>query len=70
MTSRPVGQERHCSLVVDLHPGHVKNLTGTVTMPHEGICVPQRLSSLRNIYAKGGGSSFVLEDENFLPEGG
>ena len=22
MTSRPVGQEGHCFLVVDLHPGH------------------------------------------------
>ena len=31
MTSRPVGQEGHCFLVVDLHPGHVKSLTGMVT---------------------------------------
>ena len=28
MTSRLVGQEGHCFLVVDLHPGHVKSLTG------------------------------------------
>ena len=31
MTSRPAGQEGHCFLVVDLHPGHVKSLTGMVT---------------------------------------
>ena len=31
MTSRPVGQEGHCFLVVALHPGHVKSLTGMVT---------------------------------------
>ena len=31
MTSRPVDQEGHCFLVVDLHPGHVKSLTGMVT---------------------------------------
>ena len=28
MISRPVGQERYCFLVVDLHPGQVKSLTG------------------------------------------
>ena len=31
MISRPVGQEGHCFLVVALHPGHVKSLTGMVT---------------------------------------
>ena len=31
MTFRPVGQEGHCFLVVALHPGHVKSLTGMVT---------------------------------------
>ena len=25
MTSRPVGQEGHCFVFVDLHPGHVKS---------------------------------------------
>ena len=29
MTSRPVCQEGHCFLVVNLHPGHVKSLTGS-----------------------------------------
>ena len=45
MISRPIGQEGHCFLVVDLHPGHVKSLTGMVTEPHEWICVLQRLNS-------------------------
>ena len=31
MTSRPVGQEGHCLLVIDLHPGQVKDLTRAVT---------------------------------------
>ena len=50
--SRPVDQEGHCFLIVDLHPGHVKSLTGIVTWPHEWIFVPQRLNSSRNIYTK------------------
>ena len=30
MTSRPVGQEGHYFLVIDRHPGHVKDLTRVV----------------------------------------
>ena len=32
MTSRPVGQEGHCFLAIDLHPGHVKGVTRVVTL--------------------------------------
>ena len=52
MTSRPVGQEEDCLLVVDLHPGNVKDLTRVVTQAYE-CYVPQRLNSLRYIYVKG-----------------
>ena len=35
MTSRPVGQEGHCFFVIDLHPGHVQDLTSVVTQTLE-----------------------------------
>ena len=37
MTSRSVGQEGHFFLVIDLHPGHVKDLTSVVTLTLEWL---------------------------------
>ena len=42
MTSRPVGQEGHCFLVVALHPGHVKEFDWNDDVATRVDCVPQR----------------------------
>ena len=54
MTSRPAGQEGHCFLIVDLHPGHVKSLTGIGDVATRvDMRIPQKFNSLSNIYPKG-----------------
>ena len=52
MTSRPVGQDGHCFLVVALQwPRKEFDWNGDVATRVD--CVPQRLNFLRNIYPKG-----------------
>ena len=53
MTSRPVGQEGHCFLVVCSSPWPRKEFDWNGDVATRVECVPQRLNSLRNIYAKG-----------------
>ena len=53
MTSRPVGQEGHCFLVVYSSPWPRKEFDLNGDIATRVDCVLQRLNSLRNIYPKG-----------------
>ena len=52
-TSRPVGQEGHCFLVICSSPWPRKEFDWNGDVATRVDCVPQRLNSLGNIYAKG-----------------
>ena len=53
MTSRPVGQEEHCFLVVCSSPRPPKEFDWNGDVATRVDRVPQRLNSLKNTYPKG-----------------
>ena len=73
MIFRPVGQEGHCFLVADRHPGHMKCLTENGDVATRVDMRTTKVKFFKKYLFEGmsdPGESLVLEDECFLPEGG